>query len=605
MTDLAHIRNFSIIAHIDHGKSTLADRILEVTGTVDARDMKEQILDNMDLERERGITIKAQAVRIAYTARDGQLYQLNLIDTPGHVDFTYEVSRSLAACESAVLVVDAAQGVEAQTVANAFLAIENNLEIIPVLNKIDLPSANVPAAQLELHELTGATPEEILPISAKTGEGVVDVLEAIVQRTPAPGGDPQGAPRALIFDSVYDQYRGVIAYVRVVDGAFNVREQVDMLGTGETAEIEELGHFAPEMVADKRLGTGEVGYIITGVKDLDRVRVGDTIVTHKRRAVERLPGYRVVQPMVFCGLFPTEGDKYDELRDALEKLALNDASLAYEPESSKALGFGFRCGFLGLLHMDIIRERLEREYDLELLATTPNVEYHVRLTNGGEVIVRNPADMPDAGVIDHVEEPYVRASILVPAAYVGTIMELCQGRRADFIDMQYLSPERVQMHYQLPLSEIVLDFFDQLKSRTKGYASLDYDPSGYRESDLVKLDILLAGDTVDALSLIVPRERAHLRGKALVEKLRQKIPRQMFEVPVQAAIGNKVVARETVKAMRKDVTAKCYGGDISRKRKLLEKQKEGKKRMKQIGVVEVPQEAFLAVLELDSSGKTK
>jgi GTP-binding protein LepA len=393
--------------------------------------------------------------------------------------------------------------------------------------------------------------------------------------------------------------------VRVVDGAFNVREQVDMLGTGETAEIEELGHFAPEMVADKRLVTGEVGYIITGVKELDQVRVGDTIVTHKRRAAERLPGYRVVQPMVFCGLFPTEGDKYDELRDALEKLALNDASLVYGPESSRALGFGFRCGFLGLLHMDIVRERLEREYDLELLATTPNVEYHVSLTNGDVVIVRNPAEMPDEGVIDHVEEPYVRASILVPTEYVGTIMELCQGRRADFIDMLYLSPERVQMHYQLPLSEIVLDFFDQLKSRTKGYASLDYELSCYRQSDLVKLDILLAGDTVDALSLIVPRERAHLRGKALVEKLRQKIPRQMFEVPVQAAIGNKVVARETVKAMRKDVTAKCYGGDISRKRKLLEKQKEGKKRMKQIGVVEVPQEAFLAVLELDSSGKAK
>jgi len=605
MTDLAHIRNFSIIAHIDHGKSTLADRILEITGTIDPRDMKEQILDKMDLERERGITIKAQAVRIAYTARDGQQYQLNLIDTPGHVDFTYEVSRSLAACESAVLVVDAAQGVEAQTVANAFLAIDNDLEIIPVLNKIDLPAVNVPEAELEVHELTGATPEEILRISAKTGEGVVDVLEAIVQRTPAPAGDPEGAPRALIFDSVYDQYRGVIAYVRVVDGAFNVREQVDMLGTGQTAEIEELGHFGPEMVADKRLAIGEVGYIITGVKDVAQVRVGDTIVTHKRRAAERLPGYRVVQPMVFCGLFPTEGDKYDELRDALEKLALNDASLAYEPESSRALGFGFRCGFLGLLHMDIIRERLEREYDLELLATTPNVEYHAIVTSGEAVIVRNPAEMPDEGVIDHVEEPYVRASVLVPTKFVGTIMELCQGRRADFVDMQYLSPERVQMHYQLPLSEIVLDFFDQLKSRTKGYASLDYELSGYRQSDLVKLEILLAGEAVDALSLIVPRGAAHARGKALVQKLRQKIPRQLFEVAVQAAIGSRVVARETVKAKRKDVLAKCYGGDITRKRKLLEKQKEGKKRMKQVGVVEVPQEAFLAVLEIDSSGKTR
>jgi len=605
MTDLGHIRNFSIIAHIDHGKSTLADRILEMTGTVAARDMKEQLLDKMELERERGITIKAQAVRIMYEARDGQEYQLNLIDTPGHVDFTYEVSRSLAACEGAVLLVDASQGVEAQTVANAYLALENNLEIVPVLNKIDLPAANVPEAELEVHELTGATPDEILSVSAKTGVGVEEVLEAVVQKVPAPAGDPAAPPRALIFDSVYDQYRGVVAYVRVVDGEFRLREQVEMLGTEQRAEIEELGFFTPEMIPAKTLGTGEVGYIITGVKDVAQVRVGDTITSRRRPAKERLPGYRVVHPMVFCGLFPTEGDKYEELRDALEKLSLNDASLLYGPESSKALGFGFRCGFLGLLHMDIVRERLEREYDLELLATTPNVEYHAYLTNGDMVPVRNPAEMPDEVTIDHVEEPFVEANIIVPSGYVGTIMELCQGRRADFVNMQYLSPERVQMHYKLPLSEIVLDFFDQLKSRTKGYASLDYEVGDYRAGDLVKLDILLAGEPVDALSLIVPRERAHARGKALVEKLRQVIPRQLFEVAVQAAIGNRVVARETVKARRKDVIAKCYGGDISRKRKLLEKQKEGKKRMKRLGVIEVPQEAFLAVLQLDSDGKEK
>lgn len=605
MTDLGHIRNFSIIAHIDHGKSTLADRILEMTGTVAARDMKEQLLDKMELERERGITIKAQAVRIMYEARDGQEYQLNLIDTPGHVDFTYEVSRSLAACEGAVLLVDASQGVEAQTVANAYLALENNLEIIPVLNKIDLPAANVPESELEVHELTGATPDEILSVSAKTGVGVEEVLEAVVQKVPAPAGDPAAPPRALIFDSVYDQYRGVVAYVRVVDGEFRLREQVEMLGTEQRAEIEELGFFTPEMIPAPTLGTGEVGYIITGVKDVAQVRVGDTITSRRRPAKERLPGYRVVHPMVFCGLFPTEGDKYEELRDALEKLALNDASLLYEPESSKALGFGFRCGFLGLLHMDIVRERLEREYDLELLATTPNVEYHAYLTNGQMALVRNPAEMPDEVTIDHVEEPFVDANIIVPSGYVGTIMELCQGRRADFVNMQYLSPERVQMHYKLPLSEIVLDFFDQLKSRTKGYASLDYEVGDYRTGDLVKLDILLAGEPVDALSLIVPRQRAHARGKALVGKLRQVIPRQLFEVAVQAAIGNRVVARETVKARRKDVIAKCYGGDISRKRKLLEKQKEGKKRMKRLGVIEVPQEAFLAVLQLDTDGKEK
>jgi len=604
MSSLDHIRNFSIIAHIDHGKSTLADRILELTHTVSARDMKEQVLDKMELERERGITIKAQAVRISYRARDGEVYELNLIDTPGHVDFTYEVSRSLAACESAVLVVDATQGVEAQTVANAYLAIENDLEIIAVLNKIDLPAADVPEVKVEVHELIGAVPDDILCVSAKTGEGVEDVLEAIVARTPPPDGDPAAPARALIFDSDYDQYRGVIAYVRVVDGAFSRHDVIRMLGSGQETEIEELGFFGPDMRPVERLETGEVGYIVTGVKDVARVRVGDTVVSKRRAASVRLPGYKVVQPMVFCGLFPTEGDKFEELRDALEKLKLNDAALMYEPESSQALGFGFRCGFLGLLHMDIVRERLEREYGLELLTTMPNVEYHAYCTDGETVIVRNPAEMPDAGRIERVEEPYVAATILVPSEYVGTIMELCQGRRADCDTMQYLSPERVQMHYKLPLSEIVLDFFDQLKSRTRGYASLDYEFSGYRESDLVKLDILLAGEPVDALSLITPRAQAHVRGKALVEKLRQKIPRQLFEVAVQAAIGNRVVARETIKAKRKDVIAKCYGGDITRKRKLLEKQKEGKKRMKQLGVVEVPQEAFLAVLEI-GAGKER
>ena len=605
MSDPAHIRNFSIIAHIDHGKSTLADRVLERTGTVSPREMKEQLLDTMELERERGITIKSQAVRIRYRARDGEEYQLNLIDTPGHVDFTYEVSRSLAACEGAVLLVDATQGVEAQTVANAYLAVDNDLEIIPVLNKIDLPAADVAEAELEVHELTGATHDEILRVSAKTGEGVEEVLEAVVARTPPPSGDPAAPARALIFDSQYDQYRGVIAYVRVVDGSFRRREAIRMMGSGQEAEIEELGAFTPGMVPLERLETGEVGYIITGVKDVAQVRVGDTVTSRRRPAAAPLPGYKVVRPMVFCGLFPTEGDKFEELRDALEKLKLNDAALSYEPESSQALGFGFRCGFLGLLHMDIVRERLEREYDLELLTTLPNVEFHAYLSDGTMQVVRNPAEMPDAGRLERIEEPYVAASIVVPSDYVGAIMELCQGRRADFVDMKYLSPHRVEMHYRLPLGEIVLDFFDQLKSRTRGYASLDYELWGYRESDLVKLDILLAGQPVDALSLIVPRERAHARGKALVEKLRQKIPRQLFEVPVQAAIGNRVVARETIRAKRKDVLAKCYGGDITRKRKLLERQKEGKKRMKQLGVVEVPQEAFLAVLELDAGGKER
>ncbi len=603
MTALDRIRNFSIIAHIDHGKSTLADRMLELTGTVASRDMREQLLDRMDLERERGITIKAQAVRMVYRARDGHAYQLNLIDTPGHVDFSYEVSRALAACESAVLVVDATQGVEAQTVANAYLAVDNDLELIPVLNKIDLPASDVAEAQLELHELTGAEADEVLAVSAKTGQGVEDVLEAVVARTPAPQGDAAASPRALIFDSEYDQYRGVVAYVRVVDGAFSRRDLIEMMGTGERAEVEELGYFSPEMTPCEQLQTGEVGYMITGIKDVSHVRVGDTVTSRARPATAALPGYKVVHPMVFCGLFPLEEHRFSELRDALDKLKLNDAALSYEPESSQALGFGFRVGFLGLLHMDIIRERLEREYGLELLATTPNVEYHAYLTDGSMVTVRNPADMPDVARLERIEEPYVAASIVVPTEHVGAMMELCQGRRADFVDMKYLSPERVEMHYRLPLGEIVLDFFDQLKSRSRGYASLDYELDRYRQSDLVKLDILLAGDPVDALSLIVPRERAQQRGKALVQKLRQKIPRQLFEVAVQAAIGNKVIARESVKARRKDVLAKCYGGDITRKRKLLEKQKAGKKRMKQLGAVEVPQDAFLAVLEIDDDAE--
>jgi GTP-binding protein LepA len=602
-TDQAHIRNFSIIAHIDHGKSTLADRILEVTHTVDPRKHRPQMLDSMDLERERGITIKAQAVRVFYEARDGQTYQLHLIDTPGHVDFTYEVSRSLAACEGALLVVDASQGVEAQTVANTYLAVEAGLELIPCLNKIDLPGAEPERVAEEVADLVGEPPEEVRRISAKTGDGVVDVLEELVAKVPPPGGDPDAPPRALIFDSEYDPYRGVVAYVRVVDGTFRKGEPIRAMAAGTEADIDDIGFFTPQMTPAEGLGPGEVGYVITGIKDVTRLRVGDTLTARARPATEPLPGYREVKPMVFCGLFPIDSDQFPELRDALEKLTLNDAALSWEPETSDALGFGFRCGFLGLLHMDIVRERLEREYDLELLATTPNVEYEVVLTDGETIAVHSPTEMPDPARIEEVREPYIRASILCPKEYVGAVMELCQERRGTHNGMHYLSSERVQITYDLPLAEIVLDFFDQLKSRTRGYASLDYDVIGLRAGDLVKLDILLAGEPVDALSMIVHRDKAYEAGRALTERLRRRIPRQQYDVPIQAAVGAHIIARETVKAFRKDVIAKCYGGDVTRKRKLLEKQKAGKKRMKQVGKVEVPQEAFLAVLELgDESG---
>jgi GTP-binding protein LepA len=595
------IRNFSIIAHIDHGKSTLADRILELTHTVDPSKMRSQVLDTMELERERGITIKAQAVRVLYTARDGRTYKLHLIDTPGHVDFTYEVSRSLAACEGALLIVDAAQGVEAQTLANTYLAVDAGLELIPAMNKIDLPSAEPERVAHEISELLGDQPDDVMRISAKTGEGVEEVLEAIVHRIPPPKGDPSGPPRALIFDSVFDQYRGVVAFVRVVDGMFHKGEAIRAMQAGTRAEIDDIGFMSPDMVRADRLEAGEVGYIITGIKNVAKLRVGDTLTsgTTDPEAAEPLPGYREARPVVFCGLYPLDTDRYSDLRDALEKLTLNDAALSYEPETSQALGFGFRCGFLGLLHMDIVRERLEREYGLELLATTPNVEYHVRVQSGEWVDVHSPTEMPDPNSIEAVEEPYIRASIISPPEYLGPIMELCQDRRGTHVDMHYLSEQRVQLRYDLPLAEIVLDFYDQLKSRSRGYASLDYEILGYRESNLVKLDILLAGDAVDALSLVVHKDKAYAAGRTLVERLQKKIPRQLYEVAIQASIGSRVIARETVKPMRKDVIAKCYGGDVTRKRKLLEKQKAGKKRMKQVGSVEVPQDAFLAVLELD------
>src|ERR1700736_2682114 len=596
--DQAHIRNFSIIAHIDHGKSTLADRILELTHTVDPRAMRAQVLDSMDLERERGITIKAQAVRVFYEAGDGQTYQLHLIDTPGHVDFTYEVSRSLAACEGALLVVDASQGVEAQTVANTYLAVEAGLELIPCLNKVDLPGAEPERVAGEVADLLGEPAESVRRISAKTGEGVTDVLDELIARVPPPGGDPDAPPRALIFDSEFDQYRGVIAYVRVVDGTFEKGEAIRAMQAGTQADIDDIGFFTPQMTSADRLTVGEVGYLITGVKDVTRLRVGDTLTTKANPASEPLPGYREVKPMVFCGLFPIESDDYPDLRDALEKLTLNDAALSWEPETSDALGFGFRCGFLGLLHMDIVRERLEREYDLELLATMPSVEFDVTLTDGQELEVHNPSDMPAPGTIAEIREPFIRASVIAPKEFVGAVMELCQERRGEHAGMHYLSPERVQMTYDLPLAEIVLDFFDQLKSRTRGYASLDYELTGMKPSDLVKLDVLLAGDPVDALSMVVHRDKAYEVGRTLTEKLRKRIPRQQYDVPIQAAIGSHVIARETVKAFRKDVISGCYGGDITRKKKLLAKQKEGKKRMKQVGRVEVPQEAFLAVLEL-------
>ena len=599
MQSMQHIRNFSIIAHIDHGKSTLADRILELTGALDERQMRAQVLDSMDLERERGITIKAQAVRVEYCAPDGQAYHLHLIDTPGHVDFSYEVSRSLAACEGALLVVDAAQGVEAQTVANTYAAIDAGLELIPILNKVDLPGAEPERVAGEVADLLGTDPAEAIHISAKTGMGVDRVLEAIVERIPPPAGRPEAPPRALIFDSEFDQYRGVIAYVRMIDGGFRKHEAIRAMQNGTQADIDDLGFFRPQMIGVDGMDAGEVGYLITGLKDVAKLRVGDTLTAQANPAAEPLAGYREVQPVVFCGIFPLDSDRYDDLRDALTKLVLNDAALSWEPETSDALGFGFRCGFLGLLHMDIVRERLEREYDLALMATTPNVSYVVRGTDGEEVQVHSPADLPDPSVIDEIDEPYIRASLICPKQFIGPVMELCQARRGTHVDMHYLSPERVQLRYDLPLGEIVLDFYDILKSNTRGYASLDYEPLDNRPGDLVKLDVLLAGETVDALSVICHRDAAFEQGKKLVSRLRKTIPRQQFDVPVQAAVGSRILARETVKAVRKDVTAKLYGGDVTRKNKLLDKQKKGKKRMKQVGSVEVPQEAFLAVLTLD------
>lgn len=597
--DQQHIRNFSIIAHIDHGKSTLADRLIEYTGTLTKREMEEQILDSMDLERERGITIKAQAVRSIYTARDGQEYMLNFIDTPGHVDFTYEVSRALAACEGALLVIDATQGIEAQTLANVYLALDNDLEIIPVINKIDLPSADPERVKHEIEDVIGIDASEAVLTSAKTGIGIEDVLEAIVAKIPAPEGDAQKPLKALVFDSKFDAYKGVVLYFRVIDGRIRKGMKIRMMATGAEFEVTEVGVFKPNPVIVDELDAGQVGFLAAAIKNVKDARVGDTITDANNPADEALPGYRKATPMVYCGLYPVENSDYDNLRDALEKLQLNDASLVFEPETSVALGFGFRCGFLGLLHMDVIKERLEREYNLALITTAPNVIYEVFRTNGDVELVDNPSNFPDPTVIDHVEEPYVNATIIVPKDYVGAVMELSQEKRGEYENMTYLDETRVMIHYALPLSEIIFDYFDRLKSATRGYASLDYELAGYRASDLVKVDILLNGDPVDALSAIVHREKATVRGRQLVEKLRSLIPRQMFEIPVQAAIGNKIIARENVRALRKDVLAKCYGGDISRKRKLLEKQKEGKKRMKQVGSVELPQEAFMAILKMD------
>ncbi|HHU81860.1 MAG TPA: elongation factor 4 [Firmicutes bacterium] len=598
--DQARIRNFCIIAHIDHGKSTLADRLLEYTGAVSARKMVAQVLDSMDLERERGITIKARAVRLIYRAEDGREYVLNLIDTPGHVDFSYEVSRSLAACEGALLVVDAAQGIQAQTIANLYLALEHDLEIIPVINKIDLPGAEPERVLKELADIGGFTREEVLTASAKTGLGTKEVLEAIVRRIPPPRGSLESPAQALVFDSHFDSYRGVIAYLRMVNGRLRTGEKIKTMATGKEFEVTELGVFTPEMEPVEELGPGEVGYLIAGIKDVRDSRVGDTITSAERPAEKPLPGYKPVQPMVFCGFYPVENDGYEDLREALDRLQLNDAALVFEAESSNALGFGFRCGFLGLLHMEIVQERLEREYGLNIIATSPSVVFRAYLKKNDEVLeIRNPSELPPAGEIERLEEPFVKASIILASDYVGTIMELCQEKRGVYQSMEYLTPERVLLQYHLPFAEILLDFFDKLKSRSRGYASLDYEFMGYRPSDLVKLDILLNGKPVDALSAIIHQEKAYHRGKQLVQKLKEIIPRQLYEVPIQAAIGSRVIARETVKAIRKDVLAKCYGGDVTRKRKLLEKQKEGKKRLKQLGTVEVPQEAFLAVLKID------
>ena len=599
------IRNFSIIAHIDHGKSTLADRILEKTNTVTSREMQDQLLDSMDLERERGITIKLNAVELNYTAKDGETYIFHLIDTPGHVDFTYEVSRSLAACEGAVLVVDAAQGIEAQTLANVYLALDNDLEIIPVINKIDLPAADPERVRTEIEDVIGIDASEAVLASAKAGIGIEDILEQVVNYVPAPTGSVDAPLKALIFDSVYDSYRGVVLNVRVMDGVVRPGDKIQMMSNGKTFDVTEVGVFSPKALARDYLMVGDVGYITASIKTVQDTRVGDTVTLANNPAQEALPGYRKMNPMVYCGLYPIDTSRYNDLREALEKLQLNDAALQFEPETSQALGFGFRCGFLGLLHMDVIQERLEREFNLDLITTAPSVIYHVNKTDGTQVIVDNPAEFPEPVSIDSVEEPYVKAQIMVPNEYVGAVMELSQRKRGEFITMDYLDDYRVNVVYEIPLSEIVFDFFDKLKSGTKGYASLDYEMTGYKTSRLVKMDILLNSEKVDALSFIVHRDFAFERGKAIVEKLKKLIPRQQFEVPIQAAIGKKIVARSDIKALRKNVLAKCYGGDVSRKRKLLEKQKEGKKRMKQIGSVEVPQEAFMAVLKMDEDDPKK
>ena len=599
------IRNFSIIAHIDHGKSTLADRILEKTNTVSSREMQDQLLDSMDLERERGITIKLNAIELNYTAKDGETYTFHLIDTPGHVDFTYEVSRSLAACEGAVLVVDAAQGIEAQTLANVYLALDNDLEILPVINKIDLPAADPERVRTEIEDVIGIDASEAVLASAKAGIGIEDILEQVVEYVPAPSGDIEAPLKALIFDSIYDSYRGVVLNIRVIDGVVRPGDKIQMMSNGKTFDVTEVGVFSPKPIARDYLMVGDVGYITASIKTVQDTRVGDTVTLADNPAAEALPGYRKMNPMVYCGLYPIDTSRYNDLREALEKLQLNDAALQFEPETSQALGFGFRCGFLGLLHMDVVQERLEREFNLELITTAPSVIYHVNKTDGTTVVVDNPAEFPEPVTIESVEEPYVKAQIMVPNDYVGAVMELSQRKRGEFITMDYLDDYRVNVVYEIPLSEIVFDFFDKLKSSTKGYASLDYEMAGYRTSRLVKMDILLNAEKVDALSFIVHRDFAFERGKAIVEKLKKLIPRQQFEVPVQAAIGQKIVARSDIKALRKNVLAKCYGGDVSRKRKLLEKQKEGKKRMKQIGSVEVPQEAFMAVLKMDEEESKK
>ena len=593
------IRNFSIVAHIDHGKSTLADRLLEKTGTLTQREMEEQVLDNMELERERGITIKSQAARLIYKRENGEEYILNLIDTPGHVDFTYEVSRSLAACEGAILVVDAAQGIEAQTLANCYLALDNDLEIAPVINKIDLPSARPDEIKQEIEDVIGIEAEDAPMISAKTGLNVEDVLETIVEKIPAPNGDEDAPLKALIFDSYYDSYKGVVCYVRIIDGKVKPGTKVKLMATNKVYDITEVGVFTPKLMPINGLSAGDVGYITASIKNVADARVGDTVTEADRPTAEALPGYKKAVPMVYSGIYPVDGAKYDELKEALEKLQINDAALDFEPETSIALGFGFRCGFLGLLHMEIIQERIEREFNLDIITTAPSVVYKVTKTNGETIELTNPTNLPEPTEIDYMEEPIVKASIIAPTEYVGAIMDLCQERRGVYIDMEYLETTRVSINYEIPLNEIVYDFFDTLKSRTRGYASFDYEFKGYTTTELVKLDILLNGDVVDALSMIVPKERAYHKGRGIAEKLKEIIPRQMFEVPIQAAIGSKVIARETVKAMRKDVLAKCYGGDISRKKKLVEKQKEVKKRMRQVGSVEVPQEAFMAVLKVD------